>query len=75
MVANPNSIKSSAMYIGYHILKEIQSQGKDSISIYDASKALKEAGIGGSRQLVMGLSFLYAVGIVDFGEAMIWVEK
>lgn len=75
MVANPNTLKSSAMYIGYHILKEIQAQGKEKVSIYDVSKALKEAGMGGSRQLIMGLSFLYAVDIVDFEEAMIWVKK
>lgn len=75
MMANPSTIKSSAMYIGYHILKEIQTQGKEKVSIYDVSKALKAAGMGGSRQLMMGLSFLYAVDIVDFEEAMIWVKK
>jgi len=75
MVVNPNVLKSSAMYIGYQILKEIQIQGKDKLSIYDVSKKLKAAGFGGSRQLMMGLSFLYAVDIVDFEEAMIWVKK
>lgn len=75
MVANPSTLKSSAMYIGYHILKEIQAQGKEKVSIYDVSRALKAAGMGGSRQLMMGLSFLYAVDIVDFEEAMIWVKK
>ena len=75
MIANPNALKSSAMYIGYHILKEIQKQGKEKISIYDASKALKAAGLGGSRQLVMGLTFLYSVGLIEFEEAMIWVKR
>ncbi|MFQ6990795.1 MAG: hypothetical protein ACLRRV_01045 [Lachnospiraceae bacterium] len=75
MVANSNMLKSSSMYIGYQILKEIQRQGGEGASIYDVSKALKTAGIGSSRQLIMGLSFLYAVGIIDFEEAMIWVKK
>ena len=75
MVANSTTLKSSAMYIGYQILKEIQEQGTDQISLYDASKALKAAGMGGSRQLLMGLSFLYAVDVIDFEEAMIWVKK
>ena len=75
LVANPNVLKSSAMYIGYHILKTIQEQGKDQISIYDISRALKAVGMGGSRQLLMGLSFLYSVGIIEFEEAMIWVKK
>lgn len=75
MIANPSTLKSSAMYIGYHILKEIQEQDEEKVSIYDISKALKSAGMGGSRQLVMGLSFLYSVDIIDFEEAMIWVKK
>jgi len=75
MIANLNALKSSAMYVGYQILKEIQNQGVDEISIYDLSKALKTVGIGGSRQLIMGLSFLYSVDIVDFEEAMVWVKK
>lgn len=75
MIANRNALKSSAMYIGYLILKEIQKQGKEKVSIYDVSKALKKNGVSSSRQLVLGLSFLYAVNIVDFEEANIWVKK
>lgn len=75
MLASSNAIKSSAMYIGYLILKEIQNRDTEKISIYDASKALKKAGITSSRQLILGLSFLYAVNIVEFEEANIWVKK
>ena len=74
LMANSNALKSSTMYIGYHILKEIRKQGKEQVSIYDIAKALKSVGICGSRQLIIGLSFLYAVGIIDFEEAMIWVR-
>ena len=55
MMANSNALKSSAMYIGYIILKEIQKQNTDKVSIFDVSKALKKAGITSSRQLVLGL--------------------
>lgn len=75
MIANSSALKSSAMYIGYLILKEIQKQGKDKVSIYDVSKALKKGGVSSSRQLVLGLSFLYSVNIVEFEEANIWVKK
>ena len=75
MITNSNVLKSSAMYTGYLILKEIQKQGSNKISIYDASKALKKAGITGSRQLILGLSFLYSVNIIDFEEANIWIKK
>lgn len=75
MLASSNALKSSAMYIGYLILKEIQKQEVEKISIYDVSKVLKKAGITGSRQLILGLSFLYSVNIVEFEEANIWVKK
>ena len=73
MLASSNALKSSAMYIGY--LKEIQKRNTEKISIYDVSKALKKAGITSSRQLILGLSFLYSVDIVEFEEANIWVKK
>ena len=75
MLASSNALKSSAMYIGYLILKEIQKRDTEKVSIYDVSKALKKAGITSSRQLILGLSFLYSVNIIEFEEANIWVNK
>lgn len=75
MLTSSNALKSSAMYIGYLILKEIQKRDAEKISIYDVSKALKKTGITSSRQLILGLSFLYSVDIVEFEEANIWVKK
>lgn len=75
MLASSNALKSSAMYIGYLILKEIQKRDTEKVSIYDVSKALKKAGITNSRQLILGLSFLYSVNIIEFEEANIWVKK
>lgn len=75
MLVSSNALKSSAMYIGYLILKEIQKQAAEKISIYDAAKALKKAGVTSSRQLILGLSFLYSVNIIEFEEANIWVKK
>lgn len=75
MVANNNSIKSSAMYIGYLILKEIKEKNSEKVSIYDVSRILKKKGISSSRQLVLGLSFLYSVDILEFEEANVWIKK
>ena len=75
MVANSNSVKSSAMYIGYLMLKEIKEKNSEKVSIYDISRVLKKKGISSSRQLVLGLSFLYAVDIVEFEEANVWIKK
>ena len=75
MLASSKALKSSAMYIGYLILKEIKKRDVEKISIYDVSKILKKAGITSSRQLILGLSFLYSVNIIEFEEANIWVKK
>ena len=75
MMANSNTLKSSAMYIGYLILKEIQKQEVEKISIYDVSKVLKKAGITGSRQLIWGLASVYSVNMVECEVANIWVKK
>lgn len=75
MVASSNSVKSSAMYIGYLILKEIKEKNSEKMSIYDISRVLKKRGISSSRQLVLGLSFLYSVDILEFEEANVWIKK
>lgn len=75
MLANSNDLNVSVMYIGYHILKEIQRQETNRISIYDVAKALKKHGVGNSRQIVLGLSFLYSVNIIEFEEAMVWIKQ
>lgn len=75
MMANSNELKASAMYIGFIILKEIKKQNTDKVSIFDISKALEKVGITSSRQLIIGLSFLYSVDVVDFEEANVWVKK
>lgn len=75
MLVSKNNIKTSAMYIGYLILKELKGKDTNKISIYDVSKILKDNRITSSRQLILGLSFLYSVDIVEFEEANIWIKK
>lgn len=75
MVASSNVLKSSAMYVGYLILKEIKKLDVDKVSIYEVSRALKRNGITSSRQVVLGLSFLFSVNLIEFEEANIWVKK
>ena len=47
MVTNKNNLKSSIMYIGYLILKEIKKLDTTKISLYDVSAILKKNGITG----------------------------
>lgn len=72
---NENDLKTSAMYIGYLILSGMKKMKKDRISIYDVSDILQKKSVGSSRQLVIGLLFLYSVDIIDFEEATIWIKK
>ena len=75
MLINDKIAKTSAMYIVYLILDGIRKLNNDKISIYDISDYLKKRGVNSSRQLVLGLSFLYSVDIVEFEEANIWIKK
>lgn len=75
MMINSKMVKTSAAYIGYLILDGFYKSGNDKISIYDVSELLKKKGVNSSRQLVLGLSFLYSVDIVEFEEANVWIKK
>lgn len=75
MVTNSRNAKMSAMYIGYLILNGIKNIKEEKVSIYDVSSILRRKGITSSRQLVLGLSFLYSVDIVEFEEANVWIKK
>jgi len=75
MLTNSRNAEMSAMYIGYLIIAGIKNKNKEKVSIYDISNILRRKRINSSRQLVLGLSFLYSVGIVEFEEANIWIKK
>lgn len=74
LVEDSENIKSSAVYIGYLILKEIKKSGAEKVSIYKVSDTLKKNDISHSRQLIFGLLFLYSLGMVKFEEPYLWIE-
>ena len=75
MLTSSRNAKMSSMYIGYLIINGIKNNNKEKVSIYDISSILRRKRINSSRQLVLGLSFLYSVGIVEFEEANVWIKK
>jgi hypothetical protein len=75
LLTNKSISKSSTAYISFLILKEMKKKKIDRMSVYDLYKLLKANGINSSRQLTLGLSFLYSVNIIDFEEAHIWIRK
>lgn len=68
-----DKIKISPAYIGFILLKEIKKEKK--ISLYKLYAALKKNNMLSSRQLIIGLSFLYSLNLIEFKEANIWCKK
>lgn len=72
LISKDEEIKTSAVYVGYLILKELGKKKDGKISIYDIGAALKKEGIIHGSRLVFALMFLYSTGIVDFKEPYIY---
>lgn len=75
LVSKDENIKTSSVYVASLILKSIQRQKSDKISIFDIAKDLKKYNITRYRHLFFGLAFLYSSGIIDFNAPFIYVNK
>ncbi len=75
LVSKDENIKTSAVYVASLILKQIQKQKVDKISIFEISKELKKYNISRYRHLFFGLAFLYSSGIIDFKEPFIYIKN
>jgi len=73
MKINLTSSSISPSFVGFLVLKEFKKAKVNRISIYELADKLKKHGIISSRQLILGLSFLFSVNIVDFEEAQVWL--
>ncbi len=71
---NTISIKSSSVYIAFLILKSLESTANKRMTIYKISEILEKEGINHSRNLTLGLTFLYSIGVVNFEEPYVWIE-
>ena len=75
IVSKDENIKTSSVYVASLILKQIQKQKVDKLSIFEISKELKKNNISRYRHLFFGLSFLYSLGIIDFKEPFIYIKN
>ncbi|MEB3800549.1 hypothetical protein INQ45_05535 [Flavobacterium columnare] len=75
LVSKDENLKTSSVYVASLILKQIQKQKVDKISIFEVSKELKKYNISRYRHLFFGLAFLYSSGIIDFKEPFIYIKK
>lgn len=75
LVSKDENIKTSSVYVASLILKKIQQQKVDKISIFEISKELKMYNITRYRHMFFGLAFLYSSGIIDFKEPFIYIKN
>lgn len=72
-ITKDEDIKTTPVYIGYLILKLLKKSNDGKVSIFELNEKLKgELKVVHYRQLVLSLSFLHAVGIVDFSEPYLY---
>lgn len=72
LISKDGEIKTSSVYVGYLILKELKKKKDDKISIYDIGAALKKEGITHGSQFLFGLVFLYSTGVIEFKEPYVY---
>jgi hypothetical protein len=72
LISKDEQIKTSVVYVGYLILKELRKSKEDKISIFEVSEMLKKRNITHYRQIIFALMFLHSCGIIDFREPYIY---
>lgn len=75
LINDSENVKSSIVYVGFLILKELEQSNSKRISIYKIADILRKNSISHSRQLTLALTFLYSLGLIKFEEPYIWIEK
>ena len=61
-------LKKSAPYIGFKILKLIESSEEGRVSIFDVARNLRKSNDFNVRGLYFGILFLYSLAIIDFDQ-------
>jgi hypothetical protein len=72
LISKDEQIKTSVVYVGYLILKELKKHSDSKVSIFDVSEMLKKRNIVHYRQIIFALMFLHSCGVIDFKEPYIY---
>lgn len=75
LVSKDENFSTSSVRVASLILKKIQNEKVDKISIFEVSKELKKYNITRYRHMFFGLAFLYSSGIIDFKEPFIYLKN
>jgi hypothetical protein len=68
------ALDKSPVMVGFQIARYIKRSGKSRISIFDVVDHFKRETWFSSNSFFYGLTFLYAVGLVDFEEPYLMVR-
>ena len=72
LISKDEQIKTSVVYVGYLILKELRKHKDNKVSIFDLTEMLKKRNVMHYRQIIFALMFLHSCGIIDFREPYIY---
>jgi len=75
LVTKDENFTTSSIRVASIILKKIQNDRVDKISIFEISKELKKYNVTRYRHMFFGLAFLYSSGIIDFKEPFIYIRS
>ncbi|MFR1813784.1 hypothetical protein [Dysgonomonas capnocytophagoides] len=75
LISKDENIKTSPVYVGYAILQLFRDKKTSKLSIFEISQGMRKNNIKTYRQLVFGLTFLYATALIDFKEPHIYLRK
>lgn len=72
LISKDELIKTSVVYVGYLILKDLKKHNDNKVSIFDLTEMLKKRNIVHYRQIIFALMFLHSCGVIDFREPYIY---
>ncbi len=72
LISKDEQIKTSVVYVGYLILKDLKKHNDNKVSIFDLTEMLKKRNVVHYRQIIFALMFLHSCGLIDFREPYIY---
>lgn len=72
LISKDEQLKTSVVYVGYLILKQLKRSKQNKISIFEIAAALNQRGIIHYRQILFALLFLHTCDLIDFKEPYIY---
>lgn len=66
LVSKDESLKSSMVYVGYLILKQLDKSNSNRLSLTEIAKNLAKHDVNQSRAIIFALIFLHSAGAIEF---------